>query len=64
MVLKLALSMEGGVGVVAAYALFQAWAGQVILVTLSIRNKLREFDKRSKHSSLSDYFINPRNLFV
>lgn len=34
MVLKLALSMKGGVGVVAAYALFQAWAGQVILVTL------------------------------
>ena len=34
MVLKLALRMKGGVGVVAAYALFQAWAGQVILVTL------------------------------
>ena len=34
MVLKLALSMQGGVGVVAAYALFQAWAGEVIFITV------------------------------
>lgn len=34
MVLKLALSMKGGVGVVAAYALFQAWAVLTVAVLL------------------------------
>ena len=30
---------------------------------ISIKNKLREFDKRSKHFPSGDYFINSRNLF-
>ena len=29
----------------------------------SKKNKLREFDKRSKHFPLGDYFINSHNLF-
>ena len=30
---------------------------------ISIKNKLREFDKRSKHFSLSDHFTNSHKLF-
>ena len=30
---------------------------------ISLKNELREFDKRSKHSSFGDHFNNSRNLF-
>ena len=30
---------------------------------ICIKNKLREFDKRSKHFPLGDHFINSHNLF-
>ena len=30
---------------------------------ISLKNELREFDKRSKHSSFLDHFNNSRNLF-
>ena len=35
---------------------------QTDLYTFSLKNKLREFDERSKHSLLGDQFINSHNL--